>query len=392
MPVVEQSSRGTDVLAGIKVVDVDSHLWEPADLWTSRMPAKLHDVIPHVETDPSTGKPMWIAGRDRICGGVGVLEENPRWDRETWDGRNDATARLRWMDRHGVYAQVLFPNMLGFYANRLMRIDADLRLEVYKTYNDYQAEFVSYAPERLVPLANLPFWDVDASVKEFERCVALGYKGVNFGWRFEEFGMPALRADYWAPLFEAVAESGLSINIHVGFNGDPDEDPTDFNAQVAGINRPAMVAKLSFGMAECLSELIMGGVCHRYPQLKWVISESGVGYIPFHLETLDWLFLNEDLHKEYPERLLPSEYFRRQCYGTFWYEKNVARFADLYPDNFMFESDYTHQTSLTPTQGRGHEVVKGPHDTIVQNLSDMEPGLLRKVVSENASRVYNLDL
>jgi hypothetical protein len=98
------------------------------------------------------------------------------------------------------------------------------------------------------------------------------------------------------------------------------------------------------------------------------------------------------LHKEYPELILPSEYFRRQVYGTFWYEKNVTRFADLYPDNFMFESDYTHQTSLTPVPGRGREVVKGPHDMIVQNLSSLEPALLRKLVSENAARVYNLEL
>jgi predicted TIM-barrel fold metal-dependent hydrolase len=248
------------VLAGVKVVDVDSHVWEPADLWTSRLPAKMGDVVPHIETDQATGKPIWVAGGDKISGGVGVLDESARFDRETWDGRNDPAARLRWMDRHGVYAQVLFPNMVGFYANRLMRIDAEVRLDVYRTYNDYQAEFASYAPQRLIPLANLPFWDVDACVVELERCVRLGHKGINFGWRFEEFGMPPLRSDHWGPLFKAVEEAGLSMNIHVGFNGDPDEDPTDFSAAVAGLNRPALCAKLAFGMAECLSELIMGGV------------------------------------------------------------------------------------------------------------------------------------
>jgi predicted TIM-barrel fold metal-dependent hydrolase len=392
MAVVERPARDVDVLAGVKVIDTDSHVWEPADLWTSRLPASMRDVVPHVETDGATGKPIWVAGGDKLSGGVGVLDENPRFDRETWDGRNDPAARLRWMDRHGLYAQVLFPNMVGFYANRLMCIDADVRLKVYQTYNDYQAEFASYAPDRLIPLANLPFWDVDASVNELERCIDLGHKGVNFGWRFEELGMPALRSDHWAPLFRAVEESELAMNIHVGFNGDPEEDPTDFSAGVAGLNRPAMCASLAFGMAECLSELIMGGVCHKYPRLNWVISESGVGYIPFHLETLDWYFLNEDLNKEYPEFLLPSEYFRRQVYGTFWYEKNVTHFAALYPDNFMFESDYTHQTSLTPTPGRGHEIVKGPRDTIIQNLSTLEPALLRKLVSENAARVYHVTL
>jgi hypothetical protein len=182
------------------------------------------------------------------------------------------------------------------------------------------------------------------------------------------------------------------MNIHVGFNGDPDEDPTQFSADVAALNRPAMCARLAFGMAECLSQLIMGGVCHKYPTLKWVVSESGVGYIPFHLETPDWYFLNEDLHKEYPEMLLPSEYFRRQMYGTFWYEKHVTRLADLYPDNFMVESEYTHQTSLTPVPGRGREIVKEPRETIIRNLSSLDPMLLRKLVSEDAARVYNLAL
>ena len=72
----------------------------------------------------------------------------------------------------------------------------------------------------------------------------------------------------------------------------------------------------------CIDDLIHGGVCHRFPDLKLVSVESGVGVIPGALEAFDWQWRNGGVAKEHPEmELLPSEYFRRQIYGCFWYER-----------------------------------------------------------------------
>ena len=87
----------------------------------------------------------------------------------------------------------------------------------------------------------------------------------------------------------------------------------------------------------CVADLIFGGVCHRFPDLKLVSVESGVGWIPAALETFDWQWRNGGVLDEHPEYdLLPSEYFRRQIYGCFWFEEQAALDAIAqYPDNIL---------------------------------------------------------
>ncbi len=85
--------------------------------------------------------------------------------------------------------------------------------------------------------------------------------------------------------------------------------------------------------------------------------------------------------------LLPSEYFRRQMYATFWFEQGIDRQIDLYPDNVMFETDFPHPTSLSPGPG-SH--AKSPQQTIATNLAALDDATLRKVLHETASLVYGL--
>jgi predicted TIM-barrel fold metal-dependent hydrolase len=133
----------------------------------------------------------------------------------------------------------------------------------------------------------------------------------------------------------------------------------------------------------------MGRICHRFPKLKFVSVESGVGFLPYLVDALDWQFLNNNLYRDYPDMMLPSDYFRRQIYGTFWFEKDVAHLAKMFPDNLMFESDYPHMTSLTP--GDNYPYVRGPRDTLIANVADDIPeDVLVKLVRDNARRVYNL--
>ena len=133
----------------------------------------------------------------------------------------------------------------------------------------------------------------------------------------------------------------------------------------------------------------MGRMCQRYPSLRFVSVESGVGWLPFLVDALDWQFLNMNLYREYPDMMLPSEYFRRQIYGTFWFETDIAHYAEMFPDNLMFESDYPHMTSLTP--GELYPYVDGPRETLITNFpDDMSEDLVTKLVQDNAAKVFNL--
>jgi len=374
------------VLERVHVHDVDTHVSEPSDLWTSRMPARFADLAPYPTVD-ETGAELWHFGGDYI-----VFNQAMRTaciDELTQVGASEPKARLQWMDQNGVYSQVMYPNLLGFYPLSFMNLGADASLACVQAYNDFQTEFASEDRKRLIPLANLPWWDLDASVSELQRCYDMGHRGMNLGWQFEQMGLPRLRDEYWEPLLKLAEEMDMSVNFHVGFNTDAKEIEAHRLLRQTPLDHAGGPARFFLGNANCIIELILGGICHRYPTLKFVSVESGIGFIPFLLESLDWQYLNNNLDAEYPHLLLPSEYFRRQIYGCFWFERDIVQLAGLYPDNFMFETDFPHRTSLTPGEMFPH--VRGPRNTIISNLATIPEDILVKLLQDNAANVYHLE-
>src|SRR4029078_7261304 len=93
-----------------------------------------------------------------------------------------------------------------------------------------------------------------------------------------------------------------------------------------------------------------------------------------------------DEHPEYD--LLPSEYFRRQIYGCFWFERQGALDAIAqYPDNILFESDYPHPTCQHPgprTPGQR------PRDYAQELLGGLPDDVVRKVLHDNAAAVHGV--
>lgn len=385
-------------IAAIPVIDVDTHVTEPRDLWTSRLPRKHLAHAPRVEVADSSGLPRWVVGDHLLSpeaqsSHAGWRDFHPSFpptleeaDPASWD----ANARLRRMDELGVFAHVLYPNLIGFQIYAFMDMgDADLSLACVRAYNDFQTDFASADRRRLIPIANLPIWDLEASVAELERCAAMGHRGVNFGVEMERLGFPPLRSGHWDPLLAAAQDLDLPITFHIGFQVSTKQSSAERRA--VSLSDPLEGAKnsalLFAGNLRGISEVIMTGTCDRFPRLKFVSVESGFGYVPFLLEALDWQFCNSAARALHPTMLLPSEYFRRQMYATFWFESGVDRQIDLYPDNVMFESDFPHPTSLSPGPG---SIANSPAETIVANLSRLDDATRRKVLHTTASAVYRL--
>ena len=128
-----------------------------------------------------------------------------------------------------------------------------------------------------------------------------------------------------------------------------------------------------------ITDMILSGVTHRHPKLDIVVVESGVGWPPFLLDLLDWNWKGTQAFKEHPDwELTPKEYFRRQCYGCFWAEGDAARAAiELYPDNCLFETDFPHPTSLTPSRVEGVGARARDHIS-----GDLPEDVLKKVLHE----------
>jgi uncharacterized protein len=137
--------------------------------------------------------------------------------------------------------------------------------------------------------------------------------------------------------------------------------------------------------------LIFGGVCHRFPRLNFVSVESGVGWVPFMLESRDWQWTMVGVHDEHPEYdLLPSEYFHRQIYACFWFERGSLRAAlDLIgDDNILYETDFPHPTSMSPGPA---SAATTPHEYIRQVLGDLPDSTVRTLLHDNAAKLYRLD-
>ena len=176
-----------DLFAGQRVIDVDTHLTEPPDVWTARVSSKWGDAIPHIER--VAGEDMWMSNGHRIgkpgsssmAGFNGVLPASPATYADIPAAAYDPKARLALMDHEGIEVQVLYPNVGGFGSAAFRRLgDADMIAECLRAYNDFLTDWASADPARLVPVVATPFWDLDFAVAEIERCVAMGHRAVNF--------------------------------------------------------------------------------------------------------------------------------------------------------------------------------------------------------------------
>ena len=404
----DMSGTSPAVLDTMPVIDTDSHITEPADLWTSRVSKKWLDGAPKVAINPATGIETWLVNDYFLrpptqLSHAGWKEFHPGYPRnfeEAHAGAWDPKIRLDYMDEMGVYAAVLYPNILGFSAFAFLDFENEQRNHYVRVFNDYVTEFTAVDPHRFIPVMFLPFWDLEESVRELDRCVELGFKGINFGLEVHKMGFEPLSSPAWEPVLSRAQEYGLSINFHTGFSTGS-KAGADARQKLIPIVEDGLVKSFAdefkfvastalffLSNASGIAEITMSSnLCQDYPELNFVSVESGYGYVPYLLDALDWHFKGSDLGTLFPDRLLPSEYFRRQVYATFWFEKNIAAQIDQYPDNVMFETDYPHFTCLAPGPGT---IAKSPAETIRENLTELDEATARKVLYETASKVYHL--
>ena len=380
-------------MSGYTIIDVDTHVTESPDLWTSRAPARMKDRVPRIETTED-GRLSWVVGGTPLLAspgltataGVGNFKNPPKNYEEMHPGAYDAKARLKYMDKMGIWAMVMYPNVGGFGAQEFLKLnDPELMLTCVQIYNDWQTEWASADSRRLLPITSLPFWDVAAAVKEVRRCATKGHKGILFTGEPQYWEQPLLGDPYWNPLWEVAVELDLPISFHIGSGN---MEMGLLPKKIAAYGKMAAFTELSVDIflrnGIQLNDLIMSGVLARYPKIKFVSVESGIGWIPFVLEALDYQFHGNDVAEEHPEfDLLPSEYFARNVYACYWFEQTAPRrlIDKVGADNILFETDFPHPTSLY-----GEEV----HARIKGGLSDCEESVRRKILWENGQKLYKV--
>ena len=383
----------------IKIIDVDSHISEPENLWTNRVSTqRWGDLVPHVQFDPKINEDRWFMGGKPFMPTAGAAmagwkeapPKHPASLQEADHGSFNAKDRLERLDEYGIWAQVVYPNVGGFGSGNFLSLkEPELMLQCTQAYNDFLAEWCATDSKRLLPIMAMPFWDVDLCVKEMERCAKMGHKGVLMTNQPHIFGFPRITERHWDPMWHAAQDMGLPINFHIGSG-----DLTQIGKATVDNGRQAAYAKITCQLfldnSNAVMDIILGGITHRFPGVNFVSVESGIGWIPFVLEAMDWQWLNSGCREEHPEMdMLPSEYFRRQCYGCFWFEEKSALKAieAVGADNFLYETDFPHPTSMSPGP---NSVAIYPKDFVEKTLGGLSESDLRKVIQGNAAKIYHV--
>src|ERR1700721_1246023 len=118
-------------LRAIPIIDADSHVTEPPDLWTSRLDTKRWgDRVPHLRTNPEDGEQFWYVGDVRL---MGVASSALAGFSDFWPARPtriedadpgswDPHVRLQRLTEYGVDSQVIYPNILAFHTATLLEL------------------------------------------------------------------------------------------------------------------------------------------------------------------------------------------------------------------------------------------------------------------------------
>jgi uncharacterized protein len=338
------------------LISVDDHVQEHPQVWLDRLSeGTWGERIPQImEVD---GQERWVIdGFPVPMRGVATasaLTSDRRVEPRIWpavpEPAYDPAQRLLAMDADGVDYSVLYPTVAGVGGENLGRIaDPALELACVQAYNDWLIEEWVATSERFVPQCLVPLYPVDAAVKELERAVGRGHKGLIYPAVPMELreGIPHINGPEFDPLWTACERLGVPLCFHAGSSSSiqvhaaPDM-PSRIAAAFESIARSASTVSV-------VVNLLISRILLRHPDLRVVFAESSLGWGAYQLEFADQQAREDGLHLEGYD-LTPSQMFRRQCYLTGWYGRAGIVTRDFIGSgNIMWSTNFPQATSTWP--------------------------------------------
>lgn len=332
------------------VVDCDSHVMEPPDLWENYIEPRYRDRAIRITTDPADGLEVMLIDNKPLLKGVlaGLGGANlPRksifipGQTKYMDGCPPASylppERVRLLDEWGVNAGVLFPTV-GILWDVA---DDGLATAYAHAYNNWVNEFAAYDRRRTIPIAQLALQDPDPALAELRRCLKLGFKGVFLppetikGKRFTDYLFDAIWRECEAAEIPVCLHVVVRFNRGQGLLGDfyqPGEFRAVFGFALGGFAQivPAMMT------------MVADGFFDRFPRLKVLCVEAGCGWAPYIMDRMDEKY--QHLGWTFPLKLKPSDYFRRNIWVVAEpEERTIGAVMDLMgEDRVLWGSDYPH--------------------------------------------------
>ncbi len=395
------------------VVDGDGHVMEPGEtLWVDRMDHdKWGDWIPHKVVEDEIYEINYAGGQvrgggrelhDQMAKAVGMSPEEffGLLSQLRSPGGYDPDARIEQLDADGVDAAVLYPSQAMFFGP-VDPIPAFQNVEFVadciRAYNDWISEFCAAHPTRLFAVGGVPLQAPELAVAEAERAVnKLGLRGIFIRPSAYVDELP-LNHSVYDPFWAACQDLDVPVGLHPGVHVDtpgacrkfqlvaPSENMSVTNMAMSEIHGGSGLGQAVGNMVDMtvsLGRLLMGGVCERFPNLRVLVLESGGGWVPSLLERMDEQVEAFPLEKRWLS-MLPSEYFKRQCYVSFEPEEwNLAPCAEFLGDNrIIWASDYPHP-----------EYHSGILDELRERIEPLPQESRARILGQNAIDAYKLPL
>jgi predicted TIM-barrel fold metal-dependent hydrolase len=368
------------------VLSSDSHVFEPPDLWQTRIDKTFRDRAPRIKR--IDGADAIVIEADQVLSGIGLISNaGARFEAPetiSADGRFEDVERggydpeqhLKDMVLDGVAGEVLYPSQGLFY---FKVADTPLMSAIFRAYNDWLAEFCRTDPPRLKGIAMINLDDVEEGGRELERAARLGLTGAMI----TEY--PAEDRRYDQPEYEkfwaAAAALDMPLSLHTA---------TRRQGKIRGVG-PGTLRDASSRSTKAhypalsMCDMIFSGVFERHPSLMLAIVEFELAWAPHVLSSMDYTY--RERHGEAIYRFkgdtLPSDFFHRNVVLSFQEDAIGIRLRDVIGvDNMMWGSDYPHSESTFPQSRK----------ILSEILAGVPEAEQAKIAGTNTARVYGFEL
>jgi predicted TIM-barrel fold metal-dependent hydrolase len=374
------------------IVDADAHVNEPPELWQEAVPAKWKERAPKlVHTEKGDlwhfdgGKHTWPVGLTATAGQsyfqfapMGQTYETMR------PGSFDTRARLADMDADGIYAQVLYPSVTLTGA-RIYSDERELQLACVRAYNEWIRAFCKGSGGRLVSQAIVPTTGIDDALAELERAMKDGHRGAVLSSFPNGSLVPkALDEPFWA----RAQEARFPIAVHIGSflrqppGGSAKAREKAWSPSLAFVARAAWT-KAGGQTLDVACDLLFSGIFQRFPDLRIVLVEANIGWIPTLLEQSDDMFRRyrwwTGAYKEMSQ--LPSQIFHRNFYATFMVDRSGVELRHrMNGEHLMWSTDYPHSGTDWPNSAL----------TIERVFQGVPRSEVRRMLRDNCVALYGL--
>ncbi|HSQ00513.1 MAG TPA: amidohydrolase family protein [Candidatus Dormibacteraeota bacterium] len=372
-------------------VDADGHVLEPRDTWLRYLEPNLRDRAIRIERDGEGVENLLVDGRPHAAlrgrlgalGGIGMESADlmtvgrRSYEEGCPPGGYDPHARLAVMDSEKIDVVLLYPT-IGIAWEGLVQ-DPRLATAYARAYNRWIVDFCAADRRRLVPIAHICLLDPEGAVVEVERARHAGCAGVYLSPDPASRGGLQFDAPSLAPFWAKVQDLDMPVAFHVVARG------RNTLAEWYGKNDEP-VGTVIFGFVflaldvmAAFTAMMTRGLLETYPRLKLAVLEAGSNWITAWLDRLD--HKAEVMRPFSSLKLLPSEYFKRQCVISAEPDESLTGpvVEHLGADYVVWASDYPHLDA-------SFHVV----DTIRERIAGLPEDARRKVLGGNALRFYHL--